>query len=266
MGFEGVEVRSAEDYRPLNALEDGQELPDTMPVYRNPSWLSRPNLDAMEARLWEVAALFGVTEGEIVRTDNTPPDEELEQIIKGIEEKGFPVSDQMFSGSVKLEADGLSFYAAKSGAVRVTMKPGTLTYGDAPFDPDETAQSLLASMSDRLGLQDPEAVVIGGNRDIYDNVKYEILFAEHAETAAARARRTQPEHGRVRVLPQRGKRIRHRLVQCVRPVGETGRLSHHHAGRGARAAGKRKLHHHSPRFAAVGRRRARGGAGLPCAE
>lgn len=187
MGFEGVEVRSAEDYRPLNALEDGQELPDTMPVYRNPSWLSRPDLDAMEARLWEVAALFGVTEGEVVRTDNTPPDEELEQIIKGIEEKGFPVSDQMFSGSVKLETDGLSFYAAKSGAVRVTMKPGTLTYGDAPFDPDETAQSLLASMSDQLGLQDPEAVVTGGNVDRDGNVNYEIVFAERSETAAARA-------------------------------------------------------------------------------
>lgn len=187
MGFEGIEVRSAEDYRPLNALEDGEELPDTMPVYRNTSWLSRPDLDAMEARLWEVAALFGVTEGETVRTDNTPPDEELEQIIKGIEEKGFPVSDQMFSGSVKLEADGLSFYAAKSGAVRVTIEPGTLTYGDELSDPDAAAQSLLASMSDRLGLQDPEAVVTGGNRDIYDNVKYEILFAEHAETAAQRA-------------------------------------------------------------------------------
>lgn len=194
MGFEGIEVHSAEDYRPLNALADGEELPDTMPVYRNASWLSRPDLDAMEARLWEVAALFGVTEGETVRTDNTPPDEELEEIVQGIEEKGFSVSDQMFSGSVELEADGLRFYATKSGAVRVTLElkesdslPETGETAAGEFDPDAEAQHLLAEFSQRLGMRQPEAVVTGGNVDINDRVSYEILFAEHADTAAARA-------------------------------------------------------------------------------
>ena len=42
-------------------------------------------------------------------------------------------------------------------------------------------------MSDQLGLQDPEAVVTGGNVDRDGNVNYEIVFAERAETAAARA-------------------------------------------------------------------------------
>lgn len=207
MGFEGVSVRSAEDYRPLNALADGEELPDTMPVYRNDSWLERPDLDAMEARLWEVAALYGVTEGETARTDNTPPDEELEQIIEGIEEKGFAVSDQMFSGSVKLEADGLSFSAMKSGAVRVIVDSTSLNiaeYGGARFDPDAAAQSLLASMSDVLGLCDPEAVVTGGNVDINGNGKYEILFAERADTAAARAEARSLNTVRLGVFPREG--------------------------------------------------------------
>lgn len=190
MGFEGVEVRAADDYRPLNALEDGEEIPATMPVYRNTSWLERPDLDAMEARLWEVAARFGVTEGEAVRTDHTPPDEQLDQILEGIEEKGFAVSDQMFSGSVQLDADGLSFSASKSGAVRVTVEEPGLSAAAADglsFDPDAAAQSLLASMSDVLGLRDPEAVVTGGNVDTNGSVHYEIWFAERADTAAARA-------------------------------------------------------------------------------
>ena len=207
MGFEGVSVRSAEDYRPLNALADGEELPDTMPVYRNDSWLERPDLDAMEARLWEVAALYGVTEGETARTDNTPPDEELEQIIEGIEEKGFAVSDQMFSGSVKLEADGLSFSAMKSGAVRVIVDSTSLNiaeYGGARFDPDAAAQSLLTSLSDVLGLCDPEAVVTGGNVDINGNGKYEILFAESADTAAARAEARSQNTVRLGVFPREG--------------------------------------------------------------
>ena len=190
MGFEGVEVCTASDYRPLNALADGEALPETMPVYRNASWLERPDLDAMEARLWEVAALYGVTEGEPVRTDNTPPDDELDRIIRGIEEKGFAVSDQMFSGSVQLDADGLSFSVSKSGAVRVTTEMpdlGAQTVDGTAFDPDAAAQSLLEALSDVLGLSDPEAVVTGGNVDINGNVKYEILFAARADDAAARA-------------------------------------------------------------------------------
>lgn len=183
MGFEGYlaydvsELVSGSPWRETDRYQ-------TLPVYRNPveydgagAPIGGVDLDAMKARALEVAERLGAA---VELEDNAPSEEE----IAAVWEKLGEIPEGYFDPTeVTARGDGVEITVEADLTAGIFFEPALelpeeYNFGYyAPYeDMKEVSDYLLGRYRGLLAMENPQAVVAGGDRNIYGEQTYQIEF------------------------------------------------------------------------------------------
>lgn len=201
MGFEGYIVYDISELITGNPWTEGDKI-DTLPVYKNNRFFDDdgyvPNADfeQMKAILMEKATALGydISDDDIVVADKSP--ENQENIRQNYLEFGATSLIQYFaSDRVSYAAPDGSFEIEVNSWLDVTIKIPPLA--DIPKDMDDEEYNEYYSYSryeefaelfrnyinqypNLLGFENPEVVIVGGDRNIYGDQSFDIGIYERA--------------------------------------------------------------------------------------
>lgn len=187
MGYEGYLAHDASELLSGSPWRETDRC-QTLPVYRNPveydgagAPVSGMDLDAMTARALETADRLGV---EVQVQDSTPGEEE----IAAVREKLGEIPEGYFDPvEVTALGDGVEITVTPDLTASVVFEPALeLPEGYhfgyyAPYgDMKKTADWLLDQYRGLLAMEAPQAIVTGGDYNIYGEQMYQIEFFDAA--------------------------------------------------------------------------------------
>lgn len=198
MGFEGL---MAYDIGELATLPWQEESwPATLPVFYRPPFDGNYPLEAMEARLRQVAGMLGLDGAALPVTSDVPGDEELAATQKMYTDAGAPVPPEALSGGRLLaETEGLKLEIDEQLCVTITFEPAVSLPAGLTFTHHATRQQLTA-VGDWLatqyagllgGMQDPALRLSGGDYSFYGDQGYGVWFYDAAGDVARQMQQTE---------------------------------------------------------------------------
>lgn len=195
MGFEGYTAYDVSELKTGNPWTEDDEI-SMLPVYKNMRFFDdegnvpRADFDSMKAILIEKATALGytVSDGDITTiSDESPYEENLEK-IKGyyMEYKETSLIQYFSSDRVSYTAPDGSLTIEVDSWLDITIKipplEGVYYDYDMPYsDYKNVAKAFEAFIDEHpglLGFENPEVVVIGGDRDKYGSQSFDIGIYE----------------------------------------------------------------------------------------
>ena len=195
MGFEGYLAYDISELENGGPWRLGDAI-DTLPVYRNP-WarnefevVENADLDAMYARLYEVAALLGIDKAQISNVREYPPNEsarEAYQYKYGLTEEEVP-RGFFLPYWVETKLDGIELEVRSSFVATIQFDPTLplpegydLSFFAARSDVETAGAYLLEQYRALMGYETPAVAIDGGDRNIYGEQGYDLRIYEASE-------------------------------------------------------------------------------------
>lgn len=194
MGFEGYMAYNFDELAFANPWQEGMQL-DTLPVYRNgrvydPGQAAERDYDGMKERLLDAADRLGLDAADIVITDDVPNEEKQAAIREKFASVGDTVPEGYFDPSRFFFEEG-GYSAEVDDQMTVTIRPDqpvTLPDGyrfgtNVSYeDMVKSGNYLLEQYRGLIGMKNPVVGITGGDRDIYADQRYELLYYEDGNT------------------------------------------------------------------------------------
>ena len=195
MGFEGYMAYDISELENGGPWRLGDEI-DALPVYRNP-WarnefevVENADLDAMYARLYDIAALLGIDKAQISDIREYPPNEsarEAYQYKYELTEEEVPRG--FFTPyNVEAKADGIELEVSSSFVTSIWFDPALplpegfdLSYDAVRGDVETAGAYLLEQYRTLMGYETPAAAIDDGSRNYYGEQGYELHVYEASE-------------------------------------------------------------------------------------
>lgn len=187
MGYEGYLAYDVSELSSGTPWRETDEF-QTLPVYRNPveydgagAPVSNVGLDAMEARALEVADRLGV-KAEI--QDTSPSEEEMAAVR---EKLGEIPAGYFAPAEVTARGDGVKITVEANLTAAIFFEPALELPGECNFgyyapyeDMRAVADYLLGQYRGLLDMDVPQAIVTGGDYNIYGEQMYQVEFFDVA--------------------------------------------------------------------------------------
>lgn len=178
-GFEGLMAYDISELVNNNPWTEEMNL-TTLPVYRNPITYETPfhmpvgtDLDAMRTMLLDVAGCFGVKESDLTITDNAYDEQHKAAILEQMEQAGITDVPEEYFAPTRLmaEGDGVSIDVDLNLVAAIWFDPAlalpeeySLSRQASCEELTRTAQYLMGTYAEVLGMEQPEIDIDGGDR------------------------------------------------------------------------------------------------------